>query len=206
MKKLNKLIIAIEVTLIVLMSIIAAYSLFGGNIRFFVLAFGLILIGVLTIVWKNWLPEIFSFAVLFTAFPCFLRHSSVDLLNRVTNHWTVGISTTLIESIGLAFVTILGYLMLKTLNAIQIEHRELIDNQAEKDEIRSVTHDKLVATSILVFFSGIISILVVLLSNSLTEGMSTYLSHFSGNIIAIGLGILLLLAACLYWLGRTLKS
>jgi len=206
MKKLNKFVAVIEVTLIVLMSIIAASSLFGSSTRSIMLVFGLIITGVLTIVWKNWHPEVFSFIVLFTTVPCVLRHNNVDLLARVMSHSTVGISTTLIESLGLAFVTIIGYLMLKTLNAIQIEHRELIDSQAEKNEIRSVTHDKFIAVSILVFFSGIISILVALLSNSLATGISTYLSHFSGNIIAVGLGILMLLAACLYWMGRTLKS
>ena len=206
MKKLNKYVVVIEVTLIVLMSIIAAYSLLGSSIGSYALAIGLILVGVLTVVWKNRQPEIFSIVVFATALLCLLRHNSVDLLEREMNNSTLGIDTTLIEALGLALVIILGYLMLKLLNTIQIAHRELIDGQAEKDEIRSVTHDKLIATSILVFFSGILSILVVLLSNSLTAGISTYLSHFSGNIIAIGLGILLLLAACLYWLGRTLKS
>ena len=206
MRKLNKLIVVIEVTLIVLMSIITAYSLFGGNIRSFVLAFGLTIVGVLTIVWKNWYPEIFSFVVLLTTFPCLLRHNSVDFLDRVMSRWTVGIGTTLVESLGLALVIILGYLMLIPLNVILIEHKELVDGQAEKDEIRRVTTDKLMAVSILVFFSGMISIPVVILSNSLKEGISTYLSNFSGNIVAIGLGIMLLLAACLYWLGRTLKA
>ena len=206
MKKLNRIIIVIEVLLIVLMSIIAAYSLFGGDIRSLMLAFILILAGVLSIVWKNWHPGIFSGAALIAALPSLLRHNSTDLIGTSNNPNFHGINTTLIEAFGLGLVIILGYLMLKSLNAIQSEHKELIDGQAEKDEIRGVTHDKLMAVSILVFFSGLISILVVLLSNSLTQGISTYLSHFSGNIIAIGLGIMLLLAASLYWLGRTLKS
>ena len=206
MRKLNKLIVVIEVILIILMSIVAAYSLWGSSIHSYELAFGLTLVGVLTIVWKNWNPGLYSLIVFVTALPCLLRHNSVDFLDRVMSRWTVGVNTTLVESLGLALVIILGYLMLKPLNAIQIEHKELVDGQAEKDEIRGVTHDKLMAVSILVFFSGMISILVVLLSNSLTQGISTYLSNFSGNIIAIGLGIMLLLAASLYWLGRTLKS
>jgi hypothetical protein len=52
----------------------------------------------------------------------------------------------------------------------------------------------------------VISIPVILLSNWLINGVSNFLSSFTGNIIAIGLGIMLLLAASLYWLGRTLKS
>ena len=96
--------------------------------------------------------------------------------------------------------------MLKSLNTIQSEHKELIDGQAEKDEINNVTYEKLIVVSILVFFSGVISIPVILLSNWLINGVSNFLSSFTGNIIAIGLGIMLLLAASLYWLGRTLKS
>jgi len=42
--------------------------------------------------------------------------------------------------------------MLKSLNAIQIEHKSLIDGQAEKDEISNVTYEKLIVVSILVFF------------------------------------------------------
>ena len=205
MKRLNRIIIAIEVVLIVLMSIIAAYSLFGGNIRSLILDFVLILAGVLSIVWKNWHPEVFSFIVLSTAFPCLLQHNSINLLD-VMDINLPGVDTTLIEALGLGLVIILGFLMLKLLNEIQIEHRELVEGQAEKDEIRSVTHEKLIAASIFVFFSGMISIPVILLSNWLINGASNALSGFTGNIIVIGLAIMLLLAASLYWLGQTLKS
>ena len=206
MKKLNRIIVVIEVLLIVLMSLIAAYSLFGGDIRSLMLAFVLIVAGVLTIVWKNWHPGIFSGAALIAALPSLLRHNSTDLIGTSNNPNFHGINTTLIEAFGLGLVIILGYLMLKSLNAIQIEHKELIDGQAEKDEINNVTYEKLIVVSILVFFSGVISIPVILLSNWLINGVSNFLSSFTGNIIAIGLGIMLLLAASLYWLGRTLKS
>ena len=53
MKKLNKPVVIIEGLLIVLMSTLAAYSLFGSNIRSLLLTVGLVLVGVLTIVWKN---------------------------------------------------------------------------------------------------------------------------------------------------------
>ena len=206
MKKLNRIIVVIEVLLIVLMSLIAAYSLFGGDIRSLMLAFVLILAGVLTIVWKNWHPGIFSGAALIAALPSLFRHNSTDLIGTSNNPNFHGINTTLIEAFGLGLVIILGYLMLKSLNAIQSEHKELIDGQAEKDEINNVTYEKLIVVSILVFFSGVISIPVILLSNWLINGVSNFLSGFTGNIIAIGLGIMLLLAASLYWLGRTLKS
>ena len=205
MKRLNRIIIAVEVVLIVLMSVIAAYGLFGGDIRSLMLAFVLIIAGVLTIVWKNWHPEVFSFIVLSTAFPCLLQHNSINLLD-VMDINLPGVDTTLIEALGLGLVIILGFLMLKLLNEIQIEHRELVEGQAEKDEIRSVTHEKLIAASIFVFFSGAISIPVILLSNWLINGASNALSGFTGNIIVIGLAIMLLLAASLYWLGQTLKS
>jgi hypothetical protein len=64
----------------------------------------------------------------------------------------------------------------------------------------------MMAAAIFVFLSGMISIPVILLSNGLMVGISNALSGFSGNIVAIGLGIMLLLASCLYWLGRTLRS
>ena len=206
MKRLDQIIIVIEVFLIVIMSIIAAYSLFGTNIWGYLLGFGLVLAGVLTIVWKNWRPEIFSCLVLFAEICCLFQHNHVDLLADFNNGNLPGINTTLMEALGLGLVTVLGYLMLKLLNNIQIEHKSLVDGQAEKDEIRSVTRDKLMASAIFVFLSGMISIPVILISDSLSTGTSNVLSHFSGNIITIGLGIMLLLAACLYWLGRTLKS
>jgi len=206
MKRLDQIIVVIEIFLIVIMSIIAAYSLFGTNIWGYLLGFGLILIGVLTIVWKNRRPEIFSSLVILSAICCLFQHNRVDLLSDFNNGSLPGISTTLIEACGLGLVTVLGYLMLKLLNSIQIEHKSLVDGQAEKEEIRSVTHDKMMAAAIFVFLSGMISIPVILLSNGLMVGISNALSGFSGNIVAIGLGIMLLLASCLYWLGRTLRS
>jgi hypothetical protein len=206
MKRLDQIIVVIEIFLIVIMSIIAAYSLFGTNIWGYLLGFGLILIGVLTIVWKNRRPEIFSSLVILSAICCLFQHNRVDLLADFNNGSLPGISTTLIEACGLGLVTVLGYLMLKLLNSIQIEHKSLVDGQAEKEEIRSVTHDKMMAAAIFVFLSGMISIPVILLSNGLMVGISNALSGFSGNIVAIGLGIMLLLASCLYWLGRTLRS
>jgi hypothetical protein len=206
MKRLDQIIVVIEIFLIVIMSIIAAYSLFGTNIWGYLLGFGLILIGVLTIVWKNRRPEIFSSLVILSAICCLFQHNRVDLLADFNNGSLPGISTTLIEACGLGLVTVLGYLMLKLLNNIQIEHKSLVDGQAEKEEIRSVTRDKMMAAAIFVFLSGMISIPVILLSNGLMVGISNALSGFSGNIVAIGLGIMLLLASCLYWLGRTLRS
>jgi ABC-type multidrug transport system fused ATPase/permease subunit len=205
MKKLNRLVLFIEIVLIVIMSGIAAYSLFAGGTSMLLLAAGLICVGLLTIVWKNWHPEIFGCAVLISVVPCLLQHNTVDLLNAL-NENLPGIPTTLVEALGLGLVLVLGYLVLKLLNGIQIEHKRLVAGQAEKEEIRRVTQDKMLAAAIFVFFSGLISVPLILVANWLTADLTAALSSFTGNVIAIGLGIMLLMAGCLYWLGRTLKS
>jgi hypothetical protein len=191
--------------LIAMMSAIAAYSLFGGTGFFFLLASGLIAVGLITIVWKNWYPEIFALCVFLSSVPCLFQHNNIDLLN-VLNESMPGISTTLIEALGMGLVIVLGYLLLKLLNTIQVEYKRLVNGHVEKDEIRNVTREKLMGAAIFVFFAAIIAIPVMLLADWLTTGMSTVLSGFSGNVISVGLAVLLLLAACLYWLGRTLKS
>jgi len=205
MKKLNKPVVIIEALLIVLMSTLAAYSLFGGNIRSLLLTIGLVLVGVLTIVWKNWYPEIFSGVVLLTTLPCLFKHDSIDIFN-MSNSGLPGVSTTPVEALGLGLVIVLGYLILKLLNTTQAGHKSLITGRAEKDEVRKITREQLVAVSIFVFFSGLISIPVILISNWLTTGISSLMSGFTGYVMAIGLGIMLLLAACLYWLNRTMKA
>jgi hypothetical protein len=205
MKKLNKPVVIIEGLLIVLMSTLAAYSLFGSNIRSLLLTVGLVLVGVLTIVWKNLGSEIFSGAVLLTMLPCLFKHDSIDILN-MSNSGLPGVKTTFMEALGLGLVMILGYLLLKLLNSIQIVHKKLLDGEAEKDEVRKLTREQLVAVSIFVFFSGLISVPLILISSWLHIGILSFLSHFSGNIIAVGLGVLLLLAACFYWMARKVKS
>ena len=205
MKILNKPVVIIEGLLIALMSTLAAYSLFGSNIHSLLLAVGLVLVGILTIVWKNWYPEIFSGVVLLTTLPCLFKHDSIDIFN-MNNSGLPGVSTTPFEALGLGLVIVLVYLILKLLNSIQIGHQKLLDGEAEKDEVRNLTREQLVAVSIFVFFSGLISISVILISNWLTTGISSLMSDFTGYVMAIGLGIMLLLAACLYWLSRTMKT
>ena len=205
MKKLNKPVVIIEGLLIVLMSTLAAYSLFGSNIRSLLLTVGLVLVGVLTIVWKNLGSEIFSGAVLLTMLPCLFKHDSIDILN-MSNSGLPGVKTTFMEALGLGLVLILGYLILKLLNSIQIGHKKLLDGEAEKDEVRKLTREQLVAVSIFVFFSGLISVPLILISSWLHIGILSFLSHFSGNIIAVGLGVLLLLMALFYWMARKVKS
>ena len=205
MKKLNKLVVIIEALLIVLISTLAAYSLLGGNMQSLLLAIGLFLVGVLTIVWKNWGSEIFSGAVLLITLPCIFKHDNIDILN-MSNSGLPGVKTTFMEALGLGLVMILGYLILKLLNSIQIVHKKLLDGEAEKDEVRKLTREQLEAVSIFVFFSGLISVPLILISSWLHSGILSSLSHFSGNIIVVGLGVLLLLAACFYWMVRKVKS
>jgi hypothetical protein len=137
--------------------------------------------------------------------PCLFKHDSIDILN-MSNSGLPGVKTTFMEALGLGLVMILGYLLLKLLNSIQIVHKKLLDGEAEKDEVRKLTREQLVAVSIFVFFSGLISVPLILISSWLHIGILSFLSHFSGNIIAVGRGVLLLLAACFYWMARKVKS
>ena len=205
MKKLSKFVLACEAVLIVLMSTVASFSLLESDITTYPVILGLVLVGGLTIIWKYWQPELFSVLVFAVAFPALLKHNGVNILDTLNGKWP-GADTSFAEALGLGMIIILGYLLLKSMNAIQIEYKELTEGQAEKNETLIVTTDKLMATTLFVFFCGIISLLIALISKAVTSKVSGALTGFTGGAIAIGLGIMLLLAAALYWLGRTLKS
>jgi hypothetical protein len=191
---------AIELLIILVVSLVASYALLGTSVRFLIPFSALALLGVLTVIVLPMGTIFFGAGAVIMTLPALMKVNGTEWgvfsLDRLDFCPTLGLPAT--TAIGLLIVT--GTLFLGYLQPMQRELRTFEKRQADLEETRSYTRNQLRAMGAAILASAAIAILLTLIIAVVRGTLAGWLSKWLWAVPAGGFALLILLASGLFWL------
>ncbi len=205
MKNMNKPVAIIQTVLILIISAVVSYSLWGNALAFVPFA-GISGLGIWLVVFKNWGPEWFTVLTGFVAMPAILKHNTVDILYQIMKDWTIGQEISSTEAVGLGLIVMVGYLALKYLNMSQKQYVAMLANKADKHEANQVLFENQSIIVLILIAGTVLTMAIILSTNVFNSPVTNLLTHFTGNALVLGLAAVVIIGVYLFWLGRIGKE
>lgn len=215
MKPKNGHIVIIQLVLVLLMSAAATYCFFPIIGLWTSLLFaGLLLTGVLMIVFPRTGALPFSLPAFIASLPAILSHNIMDIgkfsyqgpiwaesptlnITPVISYWM---------ALGTGLFLISGYLVLSYLNSLQKEYQAAVSGDMDIIETKKVTGRNIIMLVIFPVSAGILAALLIIPLNAVQPAVTGYLQNYSWSIIVFGLISVLMLGGLIYWLGISKHS
>ncbi|MBN2074279.1 MAG: hypothetical protein JW762_01885 [Dehalococcoidales bacterium] len=213
MKPTNGRIVIIHVSLVLLMSAVAAYCLYQLIGLWTILLFvGLLLTGVSMILFPRIGALPFSLLTFIASLPAVLTHNILDIgkytnqnpfsfgSQALTRETTFEISFWVALGTGLFLIS--GYLVLSYLNSLQKEYQADVSGDMDIIETKKVIGRNIIVV-IFPVLAGILAALLIIPLKAIQPAITEYMQNFPWSIIVFGLISVLLVGGLLYWIGTS---
>lgn len=143
----------------------------------------------------------FIFFVFLLALPSILSHDILNWPGIVGAEFTISTSLAFYQVLALGVFVVTGYVLLNRLHLFRQTQRSLIARGADPVEIRSVAFSSHLTLALAVVVALAVTAAIAFVSRNLELMTLGYIRHTPWNVMAIGIGCILLLSGYLYWLG-----
>jgi hypothetical protein len=206
MRKSGSFLLALEIFVILLMSVVAGYALLGASAQMLIPFAVLCLLGVLTIVVLPLPGLIFSAASVLTLVPALMKLNGVKwwVFSPERLAFCPDLSLPAALAIGLSVIS--GGLLLSFLQPLRHELRGLRSGEADGQQSRSCALNQCLAAGSAILASALAGALIVLIIGAIRGDLSGWLKRWPWALPVGATASIAVLALAVFWLARSRRS
>jgi hypothetical protein len=196
MKK--NILIAVEVFIVVLMSLLSGYSLLDR--LFFIPAAGLLAIGILSLIFPRPLHAIFGIVTAVLTFPALMKLNSVKWWLFTPERLAFCPSFSLPAAVAVSLIIICGGLILGLLHTTRRELTEIRKSGVGENQVQAFARGQATVSAVMVLSCGVASAVIVLLLWAVQSGLSGVFRQTAWIMPVIGIVSLAVLGLVIFWI------
>jgi hypothetical protein len=198
MGQMKKMLIAIQVFVVVLISLLSGYALLDK--LFFIPAGGLLAVGILSLIFPRLLHVIFGVLAVVATFPALMKLNSVKWWLFTPERLAFCPGFSLPAAVAVSLPIICGSLILGLLHTTRRELAEIRQSGAGENQVQAFAGGQATMNALMVLSCGVASAIIVLLLWVVQVGLSGVFRQTPWIMPVIGIVSLAVLGLVIFWI------